>query len=61
MGSTSSPSVSAPASTTFPSDMSCTNTPSPSNPYTTDGTPARFEMLISMSRVSRFFGAYSSR
>ena len=53
--------MSAPARTTFPSDISCTNTPSPSSPYTTDGTPARLDMLTSMICVSRFFGAYSSR
>ncbi len=33
----------------------------PSNPKTTDGTPARLRMFTSMNRVSRDCGAYSSR
>ena len=33
----------------------------PSSPNTIDGTPARFEMFTWMMRVTKFFGAYSSR
>ena len=61
MGSTSRESVIAPARTTLPSDISCTNSAHPSSPYTMDGTPARLEMLISMSPVNQLRGAYSSR
>ena len=61
MGRMSSDIVSAPASTLLPSASHCTNNARPSSPYTIDGTPARFDMLISMIEVSLFFGAYSSR
>ena len=44
-----------------PSARYCTNTASPSSPYTIDGTPARLAMLISMKLVSLFLGAYSSK
>ena len=30
-------------------------------PNTIEGTPARFEILIWIIRVTQFFGAYSSR
>ena len=44
-----------------PKSCPLSSSASPSRPYTTDGTPARLRMLISMNEVKRFLGAYSSR
>jgi hypothetical protein len=52
--------VSAPARTTRPIPSKLTNTPSPRSPYTTEGTPARLEMLTFSAVVQRLRGAYSS-
>ena len=41
--------------------MPLTKICSPSNPYTIEGTPARFEMLVCNILVTQFLGAYSSR
>src|SRR5699024_2992691 len=49
------------ASTEFPRPNCLTKIVKPSNPNTTDGTPAKFAILTSMKRVILLLVAYSSK
>ena len=51
--------VKAPATIETPNSKNITKIPSPNNPYTTDGTPARFTIASFIILVSRLSFAYS--
>ena len=53
--------VSAPARIDVPKPRKITNIPSPNNPYTTEGMPARFTSARRIERVSLVSRAYSER
>ena len=62
IGKMSKVSVNAPAARLrVPPNRNCTKTANPSNPYTTEGTPAKLDMLSWISRVTLLSGANSSK